>query len=107
MGEREASVKVHIMQRTVEVACGAGERQNVVAAAAHLEQQMRAIMKGSQLLGLERCAILAGLNVCHELLTLRAAEAESNSEHPQVNSRLEALKAQVDSAVRQLQNPQN
>ena len=75
-------VKVSIMQREFTVACSREERQSVVEAAAYLDKQMRAVAKGTQVLGVDRCAIMAGLNISHELLQLQKRTINLKSKWP-------------------------
>ena len=88
-------VKVSIMQREFTVACSREERQSVVEAAAYLDKQMRAVAKGTQVLGVDRCAIMAGLNITHSLLRLEKT-VEQNED---ATERLKNLHAQVDKFV--------
>ncbi|WP_423906840.1 cell division protein ZapA [Candidatus Spongiihabitans sp.] len=89
------SVKVSIMQREFTVACGNEETEGLVEAAAYLDKQMRAVAKGSQILTIDRCAIMAGLNITHSLLQIqKAVGAQEN-----VDSRLQSLHDQIDKAV--------
>ena len=97
---RTENVKVSIMQREFTVACTAEERQGVVEAAAYFDKQMRASSQGTQALGADSCAIMAGLNISHELLTLRKSASDSE----QINSRLESLHRQVDEVVAAVQS---
>lgn len=95
MNDDKQSVKVSIMQREFTVACTAAERRGVVEAAAYLDRQMRAVSKGAQVLGIDRCAIMAGLNISHELLALR----ESIDDNAELDARLQRLHTQVEQAV--------
>ncbi len=95
MPTEKESVKVSIMQREFTIACTEAESRGVVEAAAYLDKQMRAVSTGTQVLGIDRCAIMAGLNISHELLTLRKAASDGE----QLNSRLESLHRQVDEVV--------
>ena len=95
MSAQKESIKVSIMQREFTVACTVDESRGVVEAAAYLDKQMRAVSKGAKVLGIDRCAIMAGLNISHELLALRKAEGEDE----QINARLESLHQQVDEVV--------
>lgn len=83
------------MQREFTVACAEGESQSVVEAAAYLDKQMRAVSGGAKVLGIDRCAIMAGLNISHELLALR----KSMEDGEQMNARLEDLHRRVEEAV--------
>lgn len=95
MSTAAENVQVRIMQRTFNVLCAADERAQVLAAAEFLEQQMRAVSKGAQVLSMDRCAIMAGLKISHELLELR----KNASQNAQVDARLQNLHQQVDEAV--------
>jgi len=96
-GKKE-TVKVSIMRREFTVACERGESRNVIEAAAYLDKQMREVgraARGKQPLDSERTAIVAGLNISDELLTLR----KSAEEQAALKERLEGLHRQVDDAV--------
>lgn len=95
MNPPKENVKVSIMQREFTVACTAEESQSVVAAAEYLDKQMRTVSKGKQVLSGDRCAIMAGLNISHELLALRQAMYDQSA----LDSRLENLHQQVEQAV--------
>ena len=92
------SVKVSIMQREFTVACSADEMDGLTEAAAYLDKQMRAIADGSQVLGQDRCAIMAGLNISYALLQLQKTAGTQEN----VNTRLEQLSDRVDAFVSNL-----
>lgn len=97
--KQKQSVKVSIMQREFTVACSEDETEGLIEAAAYLDRQMREITEGSQILGLDRCAIMAGLNITHSLLQLeKKAGIQEN-----VDSRLQVLHDRVDQAVASVQ----
>ena len=92
---KKNSVKVSIMQREFTIACTEEESPQLIEAAAHLDTQMRTIAKGSQILGMDRCAIMAGLNISHELLQLKKTAGDSKK----VNSKIKNIQDQVDKAI--------
>ena len=63
------SIEIHILGRAYKVACSREEEPALVAAAHYLDDKMREIRDTSKVIGAERIAIMAGLNVAHELLT--------------------------------------
>ena len=77
------------------VACAEEETEELVEAAAYLDKQMRSISDGGQVLGIDRCAIMAGLNITHALLRLQKTVEEQED----AAERLENLHAQVDKFV--------
>lgn len=93
--EKKQNVKVSIMQREFTVACVQEEADGLIEAAAYLDKQMRAITKGSQILTIDRCAIMAGLNITYSLLQLQKDVGEQEN----IDSRLQSLHDQIDMAV--------
>jgi cell division protein ZapA len=63
------SIEIHILGRAYKVACSREEEPALVAAAHYLDDKMREIRDTSKVIGAERIAIMAGLNLAHELLT--------------------------------------
>ncbi|MBX2867452.1 MAG: cell division protein ZapA [Acidiferrobacterales bacterium] len=83
------------MQREFTIACTDEEASGVMRAAEYLDNQMRQIVENNQALGADRCAIMAALNISHELLEAR----ENIGEDSDVSDRLEKLHDQIDDAM--------
>lgn len=71
MSETDApiTVSVSILDREYQVACSPGERDALVRAADHLDAKMRQIRATGKIVGLERIAVMAALNLTHEALS--------------------------------------
>jgi cell division protein ZapA len=63
------SIEINILGRAYKVACPREEESALLAAADYLDEKMREIRDKSKVIGAERIAIMAGLNLAHELLT--------------------------------------
>ncbi len=63
------SIEIHILGRAYKVACTREEESALVAAADYLDEKMRGIRDTAKVIGAERIAIMAGLNLAHDLLT--------------------------------------
>ncbi|MDO9221560.1 MAG: cell division protein ZapA, partial [Thiobacillus sp.] len=63
------SIDIHILGRSFKVACSREEEPALIAAADYLDEKMREIRDSSKVIGAERIAIMAGLNLAHDLLT--------------------------------------
>ncbi len=83
------------MQREFTIACSDEEAPGVMKAAEYLNEQMRQIVENNQALGADRCAIMAALNISHELLVAR----ENIGDDSEVNDRLDKLHDQIDDAM--------
>ncbi len=64
-------VNVRVMDRDYSVGCEPGERDELVAAARMLDQRMRDIRGNNRMAAIERVAVLAALNLAHELQQTR------------------------------------
>ncbi|MEA3291851.1 MAG: cell division protein ZapA [Pseudomonadota bacterium] len=94
-------LKVNIMEREYMVSCEENQRMDLLAAASYLDQKMREISGRGKVIGLDRCAIMAALNISHELLQVREAE-QQNALDPALEGRLQKLQQRVAGAVEEL-----
>lgn len=86
-------VTVHILDREFHVACTPDERAGLLAAARYLDEKMREMRNGARTAGLDRIAILAALNICHELL---AERARGSSESSRLAEKLQAINLKLE-----------
>jgi cell division protein ZapA len=63
------SIEINILGRAYKVVCSREEESALIAAADYLNEKMREIRDSSKVIGAERIAIMAGLNLAHELLS--------------------------------------
>lgn len=74
-------ISVSILGKELMVACPPEEREALHQAAALLDSKMREVQEGGKVIGAERCALMAGLNISHELLQAHAgSDSKSVSE---------------------------
>lgn len=64
-------IDVSIMGREFRVACPEDEQEELLSAVSYLDRKMREIRDSGKVIGVERIAIMAALNIAHELLTTR------------------------------------
>lgn len=87
--------EITLLGRSYIIACDSGEEAKLERAARYLDRAMQGINAQSSVLGSERVAIMAALNIAHELLeTLdehRAGEANLN----RLNDKLERALAKT------------
>ena len=65
------TINVTIMGREFRVACPDDEREELLQSVSYLDKKMREIRDSGKVIGSERVAIMAALNITHELLTTR------------------------------------
>lgn len=62
------TVTVQLLDREYAISCPDGAEAELLASADLLDTKMREIRDQAKLLGLERIAVMAGLNLAHELM---------------------------------------
>ncbi|NNL99619.1 MAG: cell division protein ZapA [Gammaproteobacteria bacterium] len=68
MTEETKPVSVTIFEKEYIVACREDERESLMAAVEHLNRQMQELRDSGKIIGSERIAVLAALNITHEYL---------------------------------------
>jgi cell division protein ZapA len=97
---RAPTVTVEILDKEYQVACPPEQEAALSAAAKHLDQQMRDIRATGKVIGLERVAIMAALNLSYDLLNLRGGEAPQQLDGHE--DRIKGLTRELDEALYQL-----
>jgi cell division protein ZapA len=69
------TVFVKILDKEYQVACPREERQALMESAQLLDERMKAIRGSGAVIGLERIAVMAALNLSHELLQAKSGIA--------------------------------
>lgn len=96
MSERTVRISVRILEKEYQVACPVEERSDLLDSAEYLNGKMREIRDGGQVVGLDRIAVMAALNLTNELLKLRQ---QGTSMEADVGNRLRLLRERVESAL--------
>ena len=91
-------VNVSILGKDFQVSCPGDERADLINAASLLDQRMRQIRDSGKVIGLERIAIMAGLNITHEFL-LDKDKAEGKA----TTDLLKKLNRKLDNALQSAQ----
>ena len=71
MNAESKALQINIMGREFRVACPEEEQKRLLEAVDYLNRKMQDIRSGGKVVGLERIAIMAALNVAHELLSMK------------------------------------
>ncbi len=95
MSEASKTVEVTLLGRTYRVACADGEREALMQAVAYLDGKMNEIRKAGKVMGAERIAVMAALNVAHELLSVKLGGFDVGL----AKRRMAALESQLDAAI--------
>jgi cell division protein ZapA len=91
-----AHVTVRILEKEYQVACPAEEKADLLASAELLNRKMREIRDSGKVVGLDRVAVMAALNLANELLKAQGNDRELKDI---VGLRIRAMREQLDSAL--------
>lgn len=92
----QARVSVRIMDKEYVVACPYDERSALLDAAEFLNARMREIRDSGKVVGLDRIAVMAALNLAHEYL--KGKDRESKLDNG-VGHRVRALRERLEGAL--------
>jgi len=88
-------IDVMIMGREFTVSCTDDERQGLLDAVNYLDKKMREIRDSGKVVGLERIAIMAALNLSHEVLNTKTGDIDIGDYKRRIN----AMQSQIDEAI--------
>ena len=89
------SVDVQIMGKEFKVSCTDEERQGLLDAVNYLDKKMRDIRDSGKVVGAERIAIMAALNLSHEVLNTKSGDVDIGD----YKRRISVMQNQIDEAI--------
>ena len=90
---------ITIMGKEYRVACPQDEKDNLLASANLLNDKLREIKQQGSVIGTERIAIMAALNMSHDILHNETLSAE----HSDLNQRIDALSERINESISNIQ----
>lgn len=100
MKEKNQTIAVSILDKDYQIACPPDQQAELIDTAKYLDAQMRKIRGNGKVVGLERIAVMAALNIAHEL---RHPSKTQEAANPASNEQLKRLNNKVDGALVRLQ----
>ena len=94
-------LQINIMGREFRVACADDEQKGLLEAVDYLNRKMHEIRDNGKVVGLERIAIMAALNIAHEMLTTKGGGAFDMGDLKRRMARMETV---IDQAMAEQAN---
>jgi cell division protein ZapA len=91
-----ARVSIRILEKEYQVACPPEERAALLDSAEMLSARMREIRDSGRVVGLERIAVMAALNIANDLI--RSRDRGENLE-TKAKAKVRAMRERVESAL--------
>lgn len=96
MTNTSSQVSVRILDKEYQVACPANERTDLLDSAEALNAKMLEIRDSGRIVGLDRIAVMAALNMANDLLH---AQARDKSLDGDLSDRLKLISDRVESVL--------
>jgi cell division protein ZapA len=94
--DKAVQLDVALLGRDYKVACKESERAELVEAVAFLDRRMREIRDTGKIAGVERVAVMAALNLAHELMRAKSAGASPIAAKPAAGQNAPAANSAID-----------
>lgn len=89
------AVTIHLLDKEYLVACPEEEHEALLTSARFLDKKMREIRGGGKVIGIDRIAVMAALNIAHELL----ARDHSDTPNETVSLRIKGIQHKIDEVL--------
>jgi len=96
VSDDDASVVVTILDKEYRFACNPQERDSLIASAHYLDGKMREIRQSGKLLGTDGLAVMAALNITHELLNNKSRKDNLDDV---LSGRIRGIQEKIESAL--------
>jgi len=82
------SIEVRILERSYMVGCPEEKQEELIKSAKYLDRKMREIRESGKVIGTERIAIMAALNITYEMLNQNSSDEASSDQLKRINQKL-------------------
>ena len=89
-------ISIRVLDKEYQVACPVEEESALLESARLLDEKMREIRNARKMVGADRVAVMAALNLAHDLLQLKS---NSDNDEPVLETKLRSLQNKVDAAI--------
>jgi len=90
------TLDIKLLDRELRVACPEEERGELLDAVAYLDKKMREIRDAGKIASVERIALMAALNITHELLSVKIRRGFDVADFKR---RIDSMQSAIDQAL--------
>jgi len=94
-GNDMQAVTIRILDKEYQVACPVEDREALLDSASLLDAKMREIKNNSKMIGADRVAVMAALNIAHDLLQCQSGL----SNEPGTKTKIKNMQAKIEAAI--------
>ncbi len=96
--DNQDSLTIKVLEKEYRVACPPEEKESLIASATILNEKLMQIKSKGSVISTERIAVMAALNMSHEILNGK----ELVGEHADLNDRIDSLSERIDNTMREI-----
>lgn len=93
----KGALTINVLGREFRVGCPEGEEKQLLASVDFLNRRMKEVRDTGKVVGNERIAIMAALNIAHELMSRKGGD--SSGDGAAVRRRIAAMQETLNSAL--------
>ena len=90
------AVSIHLLDKEYRVSCPPEEQEALMLSASFLGKKMKEIRDSGKVVGTDRIAVMAALNIAHEFLKARSENAVQSDN---LGTRIRAIQNKIDAAL--------
>ncbi len=90
------AIAIRLLDKEYRIGCPEGEEEQLLATGRFLDKRMKEIRTSGKVIGTERIAVMAALNLAHELLTSQQHQGEHADAAAQ---RVRGLRDKIEAAL--------
>lgn len=95
----KGGVAISLLGREFRVACPEGEEKQLLASVEFLNRRMKEVRDTGKVVGNERIAIMAALNIAHEFMSNGGKPNAGSGDNPAIRRRIVAMQETLDAAL--------
>ena len=96
--DNQDSLTIKVLEKEYRVACPPEEKESLIASATILNEKLMQIKSKGSVISTERIAVMAALNMSHEILNGKGLV----DEHADLNDRIDSLSERIDNTMREI-----
>lgn len=96
MDKSSDGITIHILDKEYIISCSEEERHDLQRSADYLDTKMREIRDSGKIIGTDRIAVMAALNISHELLNQGGSAVSTDAS---VGTRIRSIQEKIDDAL--------
>lgn len=97
MSDDTVTVTLRLLDKEYRVACSLEERKTLLASAELVNEKMQEIRNTGKVLGADRVAVMAAINLAHELLAHRETQEVQGAQS--ISRRIRSLQQRIEAAL--------